>query len=86
MAGIYGNNIFDRHFENMLDNYLNSYDSEKEELNDFVKDLENQIDEILDKLYKNNYVLFGMSRILQIKKVEHILENHFLTRYRLVNY
>ena len=46
MAGIYGNNIFDRHFENMLDNYLNSYDSEKEELNDFVKDLENQIDEL----------------------------------------
>ena len=36
--------------------------------------LGSNVEEILDKLYRNNYVLFGMTKIYQIEKLNHFFE------------
>jgi hypothetical protein len=56
-------------FLSKLDKLINEQLSLVNQMN-----LGSNIEEILENLYKNNYVLFGMTRIYEIHKLNHLFE------------
>lgn len=84
---LYNENIFN---SNELDSDVFIYNNFQPEISDFLVKMEKLIneqytlisqinlesnnEEILDRLYRNNFVLYGMTKIYEINKLTHLLE------------